>query len=590
MTLFRQSSFYIWRSINQKYLKLIQMKAVLLKLAVFLSITLQSVTSELSIPDPADGHRASIIEARSKLIHNVERTYSIGDQTFQLNPGPEVSTSSMLYFEHLVMQATALTGTTNFNASKIEAFLQERLPFTTADDFRRAYEDLASTNMIAAPLALDSSDENFGAMRLSILGNNLRLVHAGEYTGHLWEIPSGLILDVCGELTLSSALKNRKLFVADFSDYGELTDEAAKEFKYIPNVIGFFCNNVDKRQLLPLAITLVDSSLTYTKADSPGEWQLAKMALHATEVNFQQMRHFVETHLISVPVQVEMMRSLSTEHPVYVLLDYHFFADFGMEYFARRELLSPGTPYDQVTGYGAAGSLRAVMREFETTSVELDLPTDLAAREVESLHDYRLNRYGTKYYNIIKRFVWKYMKAYYPTEEAIRDDAELQIWAERSSRLEHIHGFPASFTSYDDLVRVLTHFIFENAIKHHFMNGHASWHSIAPPFHAPALYNKPIPTKKGEEVNPLDYAVPSETVPKMAYLYSWFTREVPMNASALHFYQTEPFTSETVLLEPIREFQQSMHDMEHFVYFAESQEVHPIDIFKPSSLPFYSFI
>lgn len=123
------------------------MIAILLKLAVVLS-TLQSVTSDLSIPDPHDGHRASIIEARSKLIHNVERTYSVGDQTFQLNPGPEVSTSSMLYFEHLVLQATALTATTNFNASKIETFLQDRLPFTSVDDFHQAYEDLAATEMI----------------------------------------------------------------------------------------------------------------------------------------------------------------------------------------------------------------------------------------------------------------------------------------------------------------------------------------------------------------------------------------------------------------------------------------------------------
>ncbi|POM80303.1 Hypothetical protein PHPALM_1877 [Phytophthora palmivora] len=285
-----------------------------------------------------------------------------------------------------------------------------------------------------------------------------------------------------------------------------------------------------------------------------------------------------------------MIRSLSTEHPVYALLDYHFFADFGMEYFARRELLSPGTPYDQVTGYGATGSLRAVMREFGTTSVELDLPTDLAAREVESLTDYRLNRYGTKYYSIIKTFVRKYVQAYYQNEKSIRDDAELQKWAQRSSRLEYIHGFPAVFTGYDDLVRLLTHFIFENAIKHHFMNGQASWHSIASPFHGPALYNKPLPTKKGEDVNPLDYAAPSETVPKMAYLYSWFTRQVPVNASALNFYLVEPFTKETLLVEPILEFQHNMQDMEHFVEFAEKQEMHPIDIFKPSSLPFYSFI
>ncbi|GMF43620.1 unnamed protein product [Phytophthora fragariaefolia] len=565
------------------------MKAILLKFAVLLS-AFQQCTSALSIPDPNDGHRASIVEASSKLIRNVNRTYSVGDQTFVLNPGPEVSTEWMLYFEHLVKQATALTATTNFNASKVQTFLEQRLPLEREEDFQQAYKELADTGMMPAPLALDSSDENFGAMRLSILGNNLKLVHAGEYAENLWDIPFPLFQDVCGEPSLAQTLYNHKLFVADLSDYGELTDEAAKDNKYIPSVVGFFCNNDKKRQLLPLAITLVDSSLTYTKADSPGEWQLAKMAFHATEVNFQQMRHFVETHLISVPVQVEMMRSLATEHPIYALLDYHFFADFGMEYFARRELLSPGTPYDQVTGYGAIGSLRAVMREFETTSIDLDLPTDLAAREMEFLPDYRLNRYGTKYYNAIKTFVRKYIQAYYPNEDAIQGDAELQAWAARSSCLEHIHGFPSTISSSDVLVRILTHFIFQNAFKHHFMNGLASWHSIAPPFHTPALYNKPLPTEKGTEVNPFDYVVLSETVPKMAYLYSWFTRQVPVNASALHFYEEEPFASEVVLAEPIQQFQQSMNDMEQYVNFAEAQEMHPSDIFSPSSLPFYSFI
>ncbi|KAE8902930.1 hypothetical protein PF005_g21205 [Phytophthora fragariae] len=33
-----------------------------------------------------------------------------------------------------------------------------------------------------------------------------------------------------------------------------------------------------------------------------------------------------------------------------------------------------------------------------------------------------------------------------------------------------------------------------------------------------------------------------------------------------------------------------MNDMEQFVNFAEEQEMYPSDIFRPSSLPFYSFI
>ncbi|KAE8955451.1 hypothetical protein PR001_g32101, partial [Phytophthora rubi] len=193
-------------------------------------------------------------------------------------------------------------------------------------------------------------------------------------------------------------------------------------------------------------------------------------------------------------------------------------------------------------------------------------------------------------YDAIKTFVRKYVRAYYADDDAIGGDSELQTWAARSSCLEHIHGFPSTFTNVDGLVQVVTHFIFQNAIKHHFMNGLASWHSIAPPFHAPALYNKPLPTQKGVEVNPLDYAAPSETVPRMAYLYSWFSRQVPVNASALHFYEEEPFASEAVLAESLQQFQESMNDMEQFVNFAEEQEMYSSDIFRPSSLPFYSFI
>lgn len=164
-----------------------KMKTALLKVAAIFSALLLS-TSALGIPDPEDGHRASIVQASSMLIRNVNRTYSVGDQTFVLNPGPEVSTEWMLYFEHLVKQATALTATTNFNASKVQTFLEERLPFGDAEDFHQAYKDLAHTGMMPAPLALDSSDENFGAMRLSILGNNLKLVHGGEYAEYLWDI------------------------------------------------------------------------------------------------------------------------------------------------------------------------------------------------------------------------------------------------------------------------------------------------------------------------------------------------------------------------------------------------------------------
>ncbi|KAG2853831.1 hypothetical protein PC129_g11686 [Phytophthora cactorum] len=510
------------------------MKTTLRKTLTTVACILVSIASSvvaLSIPLVNDTGRAATVNATSIEIANVARQFLVGDTYYPLNPGPAMTIPS-LYYTTLISQVATLSALENPNASTIQATLQALGPYKSLESFKAGYDVLQSAGLIDTPQAFDNSDENFGALRLGIRGYKIKLV-------------------------------NSRIRSTDFSAMGQYTDSSKTESKYAPNVVGFFCNNDANGLLLPLAIKIVDTGLTYTKEDSAGEWQLAKMTLDATELNFQQMFHLVHTHMVSIPIQVEMMRSMATEHPIYALLNYHFFGDMALEYLGGVILFSVDSPYDQSMAFGASGSMRYIYAEFSNTSMSGDFPADIGDNGLEYLPNHRYVKYGATYYSIIKTFVTSYVKAYYDSEDAVQNDSELQTWAARATVSE---------------------------IKHHFMNGRVSWHSQAAPFSAPALYNTPLPAGKGVDVNPFDYVIPSDVFPLLSYMAVRFYRPVPSDKSVLSAYTTSPFSDETVLEEAIAQFQQSMAVMEVTVDSTEAGETYPDTFVKPSLLPWFSYI
>ncbi|POM78233.1 hypothetical protein PHPALM_4253, partial [Phytophthora palmivora] len=242
-------------------------------------------TAALSITSPNDTERNNIVNATSYKITNVDRQFRVGEKYYPLNPGPTIISS--LYNTTLKSQVGVLSTLDNENGSTVQATLQKMGPYKSLESFKAGYDALENAGLIDTPQAFDNSDENFGAMRLGIRGYKIKL---------------------CNDESIDAAIANHKVFVQDFSTMGQYTDSNKTQSKYAPNVVGFFCNNNANGLLLPLAIKIVDTGLTYTKEDSAGEWQLAKMALDATELNFQQMFHLVHTHMVSIPIQVEMMR------------------------------------------------------------------------------------------------------------------------------------------------------------------------------------------------------------------------------------------------------------------------------------------
>ncbi|POM67844.1 hypothetical protein PHPALM_16077, partial [Phytophthora palmivora] len=237
--------------------------------------------------------------------------------------------------------------------------------------------------------------------------------------------------------------------------------------------------------------------------------------------------------------------------------------------------------------FGASGSMRYIYAEFSNTSMNQDFLADIADNGLEYLPNHK---YGAMYYSIIKKFVTSYVKAYYDSEEAIQNDSELQTWAARATVVWGVNDFPSAFTGYNDLIKLVTNLVFLNEIKHHFMNGRVSWHSQAAPFSTPALYNASLPTKKGVDVDPFDYVIPSDVFPLLSYMAVRFYRPIPLAQSVLKAYTTSPFSNETILADAITTFQMSMAAMECTIDTAEAGEKYPNTFFKPSLMPWFSYI
>lgn len=135
----------------------------------------------------------------------------------------------------------------------------------------------------------DPSDESFGSQRLSIKTFSLWTFRSGNDS-----LPSDPALakaanvtKICGsnQTSVSDIAASGTLYVTNFSDFGQWSETSGA--MYVASVVAYFCYNDEANKLLPLAIRIVDTNVTYTPFDRPEEWVLAKMAADVAEISFQ---------------------------------------------------------------------------------------------------------------------------------------------------------------------------------------------------------------------------------------------------------------------------------------------------------------
>ncbi|GLD95608.1 hypothetical protein PINS_up004285 [Pythium insidiosum] len=581
-----------------------------LRLCCALTAALAGATAALSVSTAAGANdlRAAKIQQMATQIKNEPRVLPVGGVNYPLYNGPMWIPGSLT----TQIQQQELAAISNFrrgsNTKAVMLAAKWAKDFDTLEDYTAFYDDVAG--LIEKPLAADNSDVAFGAQRLAIKGFIMRAVKTDEFLkkphhqSKKWIAQQDLSLkdeqlaQVCGAgVTRAKIREQNKLFVSEYDQVSQYNDPKQPQ-KYVADVLGFFCFNSDKQQLLPVEIRVLQTGLAYTPFDTEEEWTLAKMALEAAEISYQNMQHMAETHAMTIPIRVEAYRTMSDEHPVFALLMRHVYADFALEALSAKMLLNVSTEVDKTFGWGASGAIRFLDNQMKNdkvyVSLDNDFLTDIKRRGLEHIPTHKYVTYGKMYWDAFEHFVKEYMHAYYPKEEVLVGDVELQNWAAACAKVPHLRGFPAKFESRDQLRKVMVHLIFQSAFKHHAMNGAASWHGVAMPYSVPALW-KALPTKKvtkGEKLNLIEWAIPKELVPTQVLSPALFYRAIPVTETLLDAYRSAKFADEPTLFGAMREFETSVRKIDAELAQLESNVTQewPSQLYRPAQLSYYTWI
>lgn len=556
-----------------------------LALPVLLLVLLCTCTHsvDLSLPqyDPQQSQRKASVAAASRSIQNEPRFQEIDGVKYPLNPGPIIRNGSLaqsiylqglsLYLENINPNLTAAFDIVTRAASQISSL----------DQYDSIYTNLLP--IIRRPLSTinSKSDYAFGQDHLTIKGYAMKPVRSYSALPH-----SGLkhwqVKRVCGA-SMHSLIHRRRLYYLDYSKAADYNDPQAR-FKYTPGAVGFFCVTA-KRAFMPLMIHIVDTNLVYSRFDKHNDWTLAKMAFTCAELNYQGWDHFLNYHLMMEPIRVEMFRTMSPKHPIYVLLEHHFTQSFANSVVGFDQLLSPGTAFDTVFAWGATGALRYLGDQFKTVSFLDGFERTVKKNGLNNIPNYRAVNDGKKLMNALKQFLWRYLSPYYTSNEAITKDFELQNWAYHTSK--SVRGFPSKIHNRQHMVDTISNIIFRMAVDHHRTNSDAAWEAVSVPYNSPSLW-APLPAKKGVELDLKKYVMPNSLVPVLSVFSLAFVRAMTPNQTMMNSYSTIDLGGRSGYA--VRRFNKRMEEIEQFILRREAGKRRPYTLLRPSRLPYYAWI
>ncbi|XP_074580115.1 putative linoleate 9S-lipoxygenase 4 [Curcuma longa] len=254
--------------------------------------------------------------------------------------------------------------------------------------------------------------------------------------------------------TVEEALKENKLFILDHHDalmpYLNRINSGDNKI-YATRTLLLL---KDDSTLKPLAIELslphpegehcgaVNRVFTPAESGVQGSvWSLAKAYAAVNDSGYHQLvSHWLNTHAVMEPFVIATNRQLSVVHPVHKLLSPHYRDTMNINAFARQTLINAGGILERTVFPGKyALELSAVVyKGWKLT--EQGLPHDLLKRGVAVedpaspyklrllIEDYPYAVDGLAIWSAIETWVTEYCAIYYPDDEVVRSDVELQAW------------------------------------------------------------------------------------------------------------------------------------------------------------------
>ncbi|XP_057455143.1 seed linoleate 9S-lipoxygenase-3-like [Lotus japonicus] len=309
-----------------------------------------------------------------------------------------------------------------------------------------------------------NTDEEFA--REIIAGVNPCLVHilqefppkskldSGVYGDHTSTITKEQIELNLDGLTTDQAIQNKKLFLLDHHDtiipyLRQINSTTTKA--YASRTILFLKSD---GTLKPVAIEL---SLPNPQGDQYGVvsnvylpaaegvessiWLLAKAYVIVNDSCFHQLvSHWLNTHAVVEPFVIATNRQLSVIHPIYKLLFPHYRDTMNINALARSALVNAEGIIEKTFLWGKYAMEMSSVVYKDWVFTDQALPADLIKRGIAVedfsaphglrlvIEDYPYAVDGLDIWAAIKTWVQEYVYLYYPSDDAIQQDSELQAW------------------------------------------------------------------------------------------------------------------------------------------------------------------
>uniref|UniRef100_A0A8C5BSM5 Hydroperoxide isomerase ALOXE3-like n=1 Tax=Gadus morhua TaxID=8049 RepID=A0A8C5BSM5_GADMO len=250
-----------------------------------------------------------------------------------------------------------------------------------------------------------------------------------------------------------------------------------------------------KDELRPIAIQLQqqpsEENPIFLPSDGETDWLLAKLFIkNSDSIQHQSVHHLLNTHLVVQGFALATLRNLPSIHPLYKLLIPHFRNTIHVNTLALSDIRSEDGFFNQST-IGMAGSLKLMARAHaETTYSSLFLPENIAARGLQSVPNFYYRDDGLKLWHIVQSFAKEMVDIYYPSDNNVSRDSELQDW------IEDIYTNTFLENGLEELAKFVTMVIFTASAKHAAVhNGQFDYIGWIP--NNPMMLCRPPPSTKG---------------------------------------------------------------------------------------------
>ncbi|CAO2195538.1 unnamed protein product [Urochloa humidicola] len=268
-------------------------------------------------------------------------------------------------------------------------------------------------------------------------------------------------------LTVQQALESNRLYILDHHDHympflvdiNSLDDN----FIYATRTLLFLRGD---GTLSPVAIELslpelrdggkitAAKSKVYTPTSTTGAeawvWHLAKAYVNVNDYCWHQgISHWLNTHAVMEPFVIATNRQLSVTHPVHKLLLPHYRDTMNINALARQKLINAGGIFE-MTVFPRKYAIEISSKVYASWSfADQALPNDLLKRgmavpdpsspyKVKLLvEDYPYASDGLAIWHAIEQWVAEYLEIYYPNDEILRGDVELQAWWKEAREVGH---------------------------------------------------------------------------------------------------------------------------------------------------------